>query len=281
MNPNLCIPITSIYMILHIRQKIKHPHKTAIISWHERVMLMKEPILYTPADTPVMRHTVAALKRRGMVVIEAPAPEMTHLLLPLPHSTLPEHLRKELPSHITVIGGNLNIPGPCMDLMKDELYLAQNAMITAHIAINLAAQQLPVVLGECPILILGWGRIGKCLTKLLTALGADVTVAARKPTDRAIIRALGCQAAEIHRLNHILRRYRVIFNTVPFPVLEESQTTYCREDCIKIELASQPGIAGTDVMQARGLPGKYAPESSGKLIAQTVCRLLIDEEARK
>jgi hypothetical protein len=39
------------------------------------------------------------------------------------------------------------------------------------------------------------------------------------------------------------------------------------------------GIGGEDVLWAKGLPAIYAPESSGKLIADTVKRLLNKEEA--
>ena len=65
----------------------------------------------------------------------------------------------------------------------------------------------------------------------------------------------------------------MIFNTVPALVLPDAPA-----DALKIDLASKPGIGGTDVLWARGLPGKFAPESAGKLIAQTVLRLLKEEE---
>lgn len=48
-------------------------------------------------------------------------------------------------------------------------------------------------------------------------------------------------------------------------------------NCLKIELASLPGIAGDDVIPARGLPGIYVPESSGKLIADTLLHRLQEE----
>jgi dipicolinate synthase subunit A len=131
----------------------------------------------------------------------------------------------------------------------------------------------------CPVLILGWGRIGKCLTKLLCSMGAEVTVAARKPSDRAMIEAFGCSAADICGLWYILGRYRVLFTTVPYPVLGPEQLEHCRQDCVKIELASTPGITGSGVIQAKGLPGTYAPESSGKLIARTILRILAQKEA--
>lgn len=241
---------------------------------------MNEPIFYPPFDTAVVRCAAETLRRHGMTIAEAPSPEVTHLLLPVPCNEDPEPVLRQLPSTVTVIGGRLDLERyDCMDLLEDDIYLAKNAMITAHIAVTLAARELPVIMEGCPVLILGWGRIGKCLTALLSAMGADVTVAARKPADRAMIEALGSRSADIHALHYILRRYRLIFNTVPFPVLGPNQLRYCRPDCVKIELASSPGIAGSDVIQARGLPGKYAPESSGKLIGQTIIRLLAQKEA--
>jgi hypothetical protein len=47
----------------------------------------------------------------------------------------------------------------------------------------------------------------------------------------------------------------------------------CREDCVKIELASKDGMEGDDIIIARGLPGIHLPESSGELIAETFLRL--------
>lgn len=173
------------------------------------------------------------------------------------------------------MGGNLDLPDS-VDLLKDERYLAKNAMITAQIAIRLAAERLNVILAGCPVLVLGWGRIGKCLTKLLQTLGANVTVAARKPADRAMAEALGNQSCDLHTLTYNMRRFRVIFNTIPFPVLGEEALSRCRDDCVKLELASTDGMVGHDIIVARGLPGKYAPESSGNLIADTVMRLLTE-----
>ena len=52
---------------------------------------------------------------------------------------------------------------------------------------------------------------------------------------------------------------------------------HCLEDCVKIDLASKPGIEDEDVIIARGLPGIHFPESSGKLIADTLLRLCQEE----
>ena len=47
----------------------------------------------------------------------------------------------------------------------------------------------------------------------------------------------------------------------------------CRGNALKIDLASCPGMLGDDVIIARGLPGKYVPESSGRLIARRLLAL--------
>ena len=155
-----------------------------------------------------------------------------------------------------------------MDLMQDAHYVAENADITAHCAVKLALSKLPVTLKNQQVLVVGWGRIGKCLAKLLRNMGADVAVQPRKESDQAILAALG------YAPRKAIDGYRVIFNTAPYPVIDDNESSLCRSDCLKIDLASQQGIAGEDVLWARGLPGKDAPETSGRLIAATVLRLL-------
>lgn len=172
-----------------------------------------------------------------------------------------------------VFGGNLNhnaLDGhTCIDLLQDPQYLAENAAITAHCALRYAMEKLPVTLCGCPTLIVGWGRIGKCLGSLLMRLGANVTVFARKETDRALASALGCKTID-NLLCTDLSGYSVVYNTVPQMLLPEGTL---KANQIKIDLASMPGIAGSDVIWARGLPNKDAPKSSGQLIARTVERL--------
>jgi len=193
-----------------------------------------------------------------------------------------EHLLAKLPETVTVIGGNLDHPSLAgyrtIDLLKDPVYLTENAAITADCALRVAGRRLQTVFHGCPVLIIGWGRIGKHLSMLLKTLGADTTVAARKKADRALLRSLGFHDADPTKLEEVLPRFRIIFNTVPAPVLNEAQTRLCRLDCLKIELASRDGICGSNVIPARGLPGKEAPESAGKLIAETAYRLLLKKE---
>ena len=176
-----------------------------------------------------------------------------------------------------VIGGKLKHPAlsghPVLDLLRDDEYLAKNAAITAQCALRIAGSLLPTVPPDTPALVIGWGRIGKCLGKLLGAVGCPVTIAARNPADRAMIKALGQQAVDIPRISEILPDVRLLFNTAPSPVLGADLLDKYKK-CLKMDLASQPGLEGCDIIYARGLPGQYAPESSGRLIAETILRHL-------
>lgn len=180
----------------------------------------------------------------------------------------------DLPKDCTVIGGNLrhwvSEKYKRIDLLTDPLYLSENAAITAHCAICIIMENLPIILQDCPILVAGWGRIGKCLVRLLRQLGARITVAARSEADRALTEALGYAAMDISEPCPDLSKYRVIINTIPAMVLPEQKLFSCRDDCLKIDLASVSGIGGSDVIWARGLPNMDAPESSGRLIAKII-----------
>lgn len=251
--------------------------------WHERVKCMA--IFYSTGHTDALVHAIRLLHDAGVEFLPCPDRQVTHLLLPVPSFDADgrikgggslEALLWQLPEDVTVIGGGLSRPElqgyKTLDLLEDAQYVSVNAAITACCAIRIAAGQLPVVWKDCPVLVLGWGRIGKCLAQLLHRMEVDVTVATRKESDRAMLRALGCRAAEIEGID--TREYRVIFNTAPEMILPE-----CPGKAVKIDLASIRGVGGDDVVWARGLPGKYAPESSGALIAERVLAALQKEES--
>ena len=245
--------------------------------------------IYCAGNTAALSFARQNLMERGFEITPQPAPDVTHLLLPVPSfeadgrirgGGIPAHILADLPENVTVVGGNLrnlSLHGyPAIDLLQDAQYVAENAAITADCAIRVARDKMDRIWRGCPVLVIGWGRIGKCLAYQLKAMGADVTVAARKESDLAIARALGFEAA--NSLDFAPSGYRVIFNTVPAAILSKEQCKACDPNALKIELASKPGIADSNVISALGLPAKYAPESSGRLIADTFIRLLQGKE---
>lgn len=247
--------------------------------------------IYCCGTTKAVRYAADYLHKAGIPLCSAPGPGTTHILLDVPAFSSEGLLRSgrdirtllpALPPQVTVCGGNLDHPALSIyrriDLLKDAEYLAQNAYITAECALDVALPYLTVTLRGCPVLILGWGRIGKCLGQLLQNIGAAVTVAARKESDRAMIRALGMEALPMDEAAAALPKFRLLYNTVPELILTQEKMRLCREDCVKIDLASRAGIQDEDAVIARGLPGIHFPESSGMLIATTLMRLFKEEE---
>lgn len=246
---------------------------------------MTPMLLLAAGHTQALEHAYQWLQTQGFPCTKMPSQAVTHLLLPVPSfdpdgtvkgGTKLDALLAQLPKDIAVIGGNLDHPllknYQKIDLLQDAHYLAMNARITAHCALSLAMQKCSCILVDTSVLVIGWGRIGKCLAQLLQALGADITVAARKETDRAALASLGMNAIPTDGIQP--SKYDVIFNTAP-----EMLLPYCDGNALKIDLASTPGIGGSDIIWARGLPNKQVPESSGKLIAESVTSYLSGTEA--
>lgn len=230
---------------------------------------MIDTVIYPASSTPAVAIAAQFLDEHGVSVVATPG-NATHYLYSVP---TPKDI--PYPSGATVIGGNLEHLGnaPKLDLLQDMHYLAKNAAITAHCAICLGAEALPDTFQKLPVLIIGWGRIGKCLAAQLKAVGCRVSVAARREQDRAMLEALGYGAVTMMQLPQAAKTCRLLYNTAPAPVLDTEGLS-----CISIDLASVQGLMGSNVIPARGLPGKMAPEAAGRLMGDTIIRLLKEEK---
>ena len=236
---------------------------------------MSRLLFSTYGHSPALLHARNALQSWGYDVSPNPW-DASHLLLPVPSfdengkvkgggclSTLLPQLRP----NVTIFGGNLDfLQANKADFLKDEYYLIENAAITARCALKYAH-----IRPGCRVLVIGWGRIGKHLAALLAQIGAEVTVATRSKSHADAVTKAGFSVA--YGVIECPAQYDVIFNTAPAPVLDGKS---CQPDAQLIDLASVKGIAGDNVIWARGLPGKDAPEESGILIAKTALRYALE-----
>lgn len=170
----------------------------------------------------------------------------------------------------------------CYDLLEDEAFTAANAWPTAEAAV-LRAQLLGrrVIAGQA-VAVLGFGRCGRALARLLQGMGATVTVVARRPEQRQEAAAQGLDALPFDRLPEALQRAGLVFNTVPAPVLGREALARLRLDALVIDIASRPG--GVDWDAARelgvaahlelGLPARFFPVTAGELLAEAVERVV-------
>ena len=128
-----------------------------------------------------------------------------------------------------------------IDIMKREELAVLNTISTAEGAIEIAISNTNKIIHGSKVLILGFGRIGKVLARKMAGLSAKVTCAARKDEDLAWIRAYGHNEANINTLGENLGEFDIIINTVPHLILNKERLQYVREDCLLIDLASNPG----------------------------------------
>ncbi len=175
-------------------------------------------------------------------------------------------------------------------LIREEVAVA-NAVPTAEGALAIAMAEVPYTIHGACCLILGYGRVGKALGQTLSAIGAHVTAAARKPEDLAWIRAAGHTALSFDELllTDDLRHFDIVFNTVPQQVVGETLLSRMRPDVLLLDLASAPGgfdhtyakEHGYHIVWALSLPGKTAPVTAGRIIGESIRTMLAEGEAAR
>ena len=113
------------------------------------------------------------------------------------------------------------------------------------------------------------------------ALGAQVTVAARKAGQLALAESMGCAPLPLCRLGQEEVGWDLVINTVPSPILGRKQLTGSGVPVL-MELASPPGgfdmewveASGLRHIPAPGLPGKVAPAAAARAIRTTLYAML-------
>lgn len=168
---------------------------------------------------------------------------------------------------------------------REELSIL-NAVPTAEGAVEIAMRELPTTVFGMECAVIGYGKVGRVLAGTLNALGADVTVFARKADARAWAKVNGCKAEDTADISRNAGMFTCIFNTVPAVLLDETVIKSVRADALIVDLASSPGGVDAGAAEARGiryisamsLPGRVAPDSAGVIIAETIENILISEE---
>lgn len=175
-------------------------------------------------------------------------------------------------------------PNLLSDYYAREDFVLSNAYVTAEGAVKIAMEKYEGTLNGAKILVCGFGRIGKALTRLLSAFSPKLTVSARKSEDLAAIRMLGAKAVRTERL-YEEKEFDIIFSTVPALIFRPELMAKIANEAVLIDLASVPGSVdfeaadrlGIDYIHALSLPGKSSPKTAGEIIKDTVYTILEEE----
>ncbi len=168
------------------------------------------------------------------------------------------------------------------DLLDQENVAILNAIPTAEGAIATAINMTDFTIHGSNCLVLGYGKIGKILSKMLCGFGANVFCEARKKEDIAFIDAMGYNSVSLDKLDEYLSNMDIIFNTVPSMILDSCRLQSLNKKCAIIDLASSPG--GVDFSKAKelkinttwalALPTKVAPYTAAVYLKNTIDELL-------
>ncbi len=180
---------------------------------------------------------------------------------------------------------NINI---IMTAEIDELAL-YNAVPTAEGAVEVAMRESAITLSGSNALVTGFGRCGLPLARLLAAMNAHVTVAARKRDVLALADVLGFNTVTFDSLTEVVAEFDFLFNTVPAQILTADVLVNAKKTAVLIDIASSPG--GSDFSAAQqlglksfllpGLPGKVAPFTAGKILAKIYQNILLESRRKE
>ena len=172
------------------------------------------------------------------------------------------------------------------DYMKNENYVLKNAILTAEGAVSYIEENTDYSLFGSKILIIGYGRIGKAIHKILKAYGADITVCSRSCESKALAEFNGARHIFFDELSK-RNNADIIINTVPHPVLTKKELSAVKSDALILDLASFPGGVDTLIAKSLGLkllngkamPSKYTQKTAGYIIGEAVINIIEEEFA--
>ncbi|MBP1759817.1 MAG: dipicolinic acid synthetase, subunit [Firmicutes bacterium] len=158
-----------------------------------------------------------------------------------------------------------------------------NSIPSAEGAIQMAMEATTITIHGSNSFVLGLGRCGWTLARMLQGIGARVTGVARKPSDLARAVEMGLHAVHFAELEDEISQAEIIFNTIPYPVLDRMMLDKVARDAVIVDLASIPGgtdfeyaqMLGIKALLAPGLPGLVAPKTAGRILAQIYPQLIL------
>ncbi|OEG00454.1 dipicolinic acid synthetase subunit A [Vulcanibacillus modesticaldus] len=172
-----------------------------------------------------------------------------------------------------------------VELLDRDDVAIYNSIPTAEGTIMMTIQNTNFTIHGSNAIVLGFGRTGITLARVLGALGAKVKVGARRPEHLARIYEMGLQPFYISELAEQVKDVDLLYNTIPHIIVTAKVIANMPHHALIIDLASKPG--GTDfryaekrgikALLAPGLPGIVAPKTAGIIISNVLTKLILEQ----
>ena len=168
-------------------------------------------------------------------------------------------------------------------MLEDEVYLIQNAYLSAKGALQCAMENSEGSLWQASVAVIGTGRIAQALMPLLHCFSTDIRVVGRNAAHLEKARMMGFRGFSLGDMACALAGTEYIFNTIPSPIIHAGDLAHMAAGGLYIELASPPyGCAPKDLSPhgryhlASGLPGKCCPIAAAKAMLACLFREMED-----
>lgn len=181
-------------------------------------------------------------------------------------------------AHIILGWADANLKAHCQALgialheyEKDEELMLLRGPAIVEGMLKVLIENTEITVHKAKICVVGQGTIGTLVTRTLVALGAEVSVAARNPVQRAAAYAAGASSHELSALADLLRQADIVVSSVPAPVVGREVLATAPKHVLLVDLAAPPGGIDRDAASelglkfvwARGL-GSRAPVTVGR-----------------
>jgi hypothetical protein len=165
------------------------------------------------------------------------------------------------------------------DGAEEEEFLGENARLTAEGALGIILTDSDSSLAEMKVGLIGYGRIGSRLLRLLLLLGARVRLYTRNKTLRQTLGSQGIETSDFSETSDY-SDLDLLINTAPVRVMGKEELSGYEQGGLKIyDLAS--GVCfpeSPSVKKLSSIPETLYPKSAGRLYAEFILRRLSEVE---
>lgn len=250
---------------------------------------MKKPIFIIDTSDSRMYYTLRYLKRLNFTAysLDNYDYDTKAIFCYSPAKKLVVSDVEKIPNESYLLAGKLNSEVHALikdkninyiNTLTDEVYAIENAVQTAEASLMLIIRATTKSIYDLNIGILGYGRIGRALSKIFGSLGLTFNIYTKDYYEQAIAHLCKCN---VYDLNGDISSCDVIINTIPAKTLPYEKLKTINNSCYILDLASLASIDSCDVNSlglvydnALGLPGKYSPQSAGEILGKSILRFM-------
>ncbi|MFC5702079.1 dipicolinate synthase subunit DpsA [Cohnella faecalis] len=176
-----------------------------------------------------------------------------------------------------------------VELFERDDVAIYNSIPTAEGALMMAIQNTDITIHSSSCIVLGLGRTGLTMARTLQGLGAKVKAGVRREESFARAFEMGFEPFYIPDLARHAGNIDLLFNTIPTMIVTAQVIAELPLRAVIIDLASKPG--GTDfrfaekrgikALLAPGLPGIVAPKTAGRIIANSLTQIILEDKRQR